>query len=184
MKRTMVLSIIAILVVGMIAGFKLFIEEDGNLGSMTVGKKLLEMERESDDRVGTLIDEIKTGELSEADCRIELKGVLKSIVDNMDQLGKEDGNYINIAYNCNVIRKLSGLMTDKKDFPEAELKVRKDKLSYFSNEVFNYCIELSGKREEEADYIKLLRRADEIESNIDQEIERYTRSVYRWYTGE
>lgn len=186
MRKSIVFVSIAIIVVGMLAGLRLFANEepyDGSSddGEQSVGKTLMEMEHESDDRVEQLRGEIEAGRLSEADCRIEIEDMVRGIFDNLSRMEEGTGSYLNLAYNCNVIRKLGLGLEDRPDMADAELELKRDNLTRFADKVFNYSLDVSAKTEEKADYMQLSEWAAEIEENLDQEIGRYTDLLYAWY---
>lgn len=186
MRKSIVFVSIAIIVVGMLAGLRLFVSEESYDGSrddgeQSVGKALMEMEHESDDRVEQLCGEIEAGRLSEADCRIEIEDMVRAIFDNLSRMEEGTGSYLNLAYNCNVIRKLGLRLEDRPDMTDAELELKRDNLTRFADKVFNYSLDVSAKTEEKADYMQLSEWAAEIEENLDQEIGRYTDLLYAWY---
>lgn len=187
MRKSIVFVSIAIIVVGMLAGLRLFVSEESYDGSgsddgeQSVGKALMEMEHESDDRVEQLRGEIEAGRLSEADCQIEIEDMVRAIFDNLSRMEEGSGSYLNLAYNCNVIRKLGLGLEDRPDMADAELELKRDNLTRFADKVFNYSLDVSAKTEEKADYMQLSEWAEEIEEDLDQEVERYTRLVYAWY---
>lgn len=187
MRKSIVFVSIAIIVVGMLTGLRLFASEepyDGSSsddGEQSVGKALMEMEHESDDRVEQLRGEIEAGRLSEADCQIEIEDMVRAIFDNLSRMEEGTGSYLNLAYNCNVIRKLGLGLEDRQDMADAELELKRDNLTRFTDKVFNYSLDVSAKTEEKADYMQLSEWATEIEENLDQEIGRYTDLLYAWY---
>lgn len=187
MRKSIVFVSIAIIVVGMLAGLRLFASEEpydgsgSDDGEQSVGKALMEMEHESDDRVEQLRGEIEAGRLSEADCQIEIEDMVRAIFDNLSRMEEGTGSYLNLAYNCNVIRKLGLGLEDRPDMGDGELELKRDNLTRFADKVFNYSLDVSAKTEEKADYMQLSQWAEEIEKNLDQEVERYTRLVYAWY---
>lgn len=181
MKRFIIFISMVIIVIGMLAGFRVFVSEESYDGAQTAGEALMEMEHESDKRVETLRGEIESGVLAEADCRIEIQDMVLDILDNLSQVKEGAGSYLNTAYNCNVIRKLALALEDREDMTKAELELKEDNLTVFAGEVFNYCLDISRNIEEEADYMRLTAWAEEIEGELDKEVERYTGLVYAWY---
>lgn len=186
MKKSVVLLSIAIVVVGMLAGLKIFVSENPDFydEDQTVGKALAQMERETDRRVENLYKEIESGSLAEADCRMQIRELAEDILYNLSHLEEEEGSWLNLAYSCSVIRKL-GLRGHGGDgISEVGLKLRRDNLSLFSDEVFSYVLDFTRNTQEKADYAKLSDWAEEIEADLDQEVERYTRRMYAWYGGK
>jgi len=181
MRKSVVFISMVVVVVGMLAGFRLFVSEESYDTGQSVGKALMEMEHETDDRVEQLRGEIEAGRLSEADCRMEIEDMVTAILDNLYEMEDGKGSYLNLAYSCNVIRKLGLRLEDRNDMEEAELELKRNNLSLFADNAFNYSLDLSREIEEKADYLKLIAWAEEIEENLDQEVERYTRLVYAWY---
>lgn len=181
MKKSIVLLSIAIVVVGMMAGLRIFVSEEPYDAGQSAGEALMEMEHETDRRVESLQKEIETEMLSQADCQVEVKGMMKSIIENLLNMKDGTGSYINMAYNCNVMRRLGLRIKDDYGMAEAGLKLRRDNLSLFSDKVFSYALDVSAEREEEADYLELSDWAQEIEANLDEEVERYTKRLYAWY---
>lgn len=181
MKKSIVLISIVIVVIGMLAGFRIFVSEEPYDGGQTAGEALMEMEHESDDRVEKLRGEIESGRLSEEDCRIEIEDMVRAILDNLFHMGDGEGSYLNLAYNCNVVRKLGLRTEDRENMSETELKLKRDNLSLFADKVFNYCLDVSRDIDEEADYMQFTAWAEDIEKELAQEVERYTSLVYAWY---
>lgn len=181
MKKSIVLISIAIVVIGMLAGFRIFVSEDPYDGGQTAGEALMEMERESDERVEKLCGEIEAGRLSEVDCRMEIEDMVQAILSNLSHMEDGEGSYLNLAYSCNVIRKLGLRTEDREHMSETELELKRDNLSLFADKVFNYSLDVSRNMEEEADYMELTAWAENIGEELDQEVERYTSLVYAWY---
>lgn len=181
MRKAVVFISIVIVVAGMLAGFRLFVSEESYDTGQSVGEALAKMEQETDNRVEQLREEIQAGRLPEADCRMEIENTVTAILDNLDEMEEGKGSYLNLAYSCNIIRKLGLRMEDREQMEEEELELKRDPLTDFANEGFNYSLDLSREIEEEADYLKLTAWAEEIEENLDQEVARYTRLVYAWY---
>lgn len=181
MKKSVVFISMVIIVVGMLAGFRFLVSEESYDTGQEVGKALAEMENESDDRVEKLRREIESGRLPEADCRMEIADMVEAIIENLAGMETDKGNYLNLSYNCSVIRKLGLRLEDRGDMAEAELELKRNNLSLFADKVFDYCLDATRNIEEEEDYLKLTAWAEDIEENLDQEVERYTRLVYAWY---
>lgn len=181
MRKAVVFISIVIVVAGMLAGFRLFVSEESYDTGQSVGEALAKMEQETDNRVEQLREEIEAGRLPEADCRLEIENTVTAILDNLYEMEEGKGSYLNLAYSCNIIRKLGLRMEDREHMEEEELELKRDPLTDFANEGFNYSLDLSREIEEEADYLKLTAWAEEIEENLDQEVARYTRLVYAWY---
>ena len=181
MKKSVVLLAIVIVVAGMMAGLRIFVSEDPYDGGQSAGKALGQMERETDRQVENLCKEIEAGGMSQSECRAQVKEMTQGILYNFFNLEDEEGSYLNLAYNCSVIRKLGLRLDSKKEYEEAELELRRDNLSLFSDQVFSYALDVSEESQEEVDYKKLCQWAEEIEANLDQEVERYTERVYAWY---
>lgn len=183
MKKSVVLASIAIVLVGMLAGLRIFVSENPDFydEDQTAGKALMKMENETDRQVENLKKAIEQGLLDEADCRMQVEDLMEGILHNLSHLEDDEGSWLNLAYSCSVIRKL-GLRGHGGDgLSEAGLKLRRDNLSLFSDSVFSYVLDFTRNIQEEADYQELCKRAADIDANLDQEVERYTKRLYAWY---
>lgn len=184
MKKSIVFLSIIIVVIGMVVSFRIFVSETSYDVEPIEGQRLMEMEHETTDRVEALRREMGEGLLSEEDCRMAVEEMASGIFDNLFAMKDGTGNYLHMAYCSNVIRQLGLALEDRSDMLEKEKELKRDPFTIFANKVFNYCLDVSAVTEEEAEYIELSKQAKEIQKNLDEEIDRYTKRIYTWYSSK
>lgn len=184
MKKSIVLLAIAVVLVGLVAAFNFYVSEDPYEDEQNEGEALMEMENEAARQVQNMRNEIESDSMSLEDCRIQITEMVTAILTELSNVGELEKSYINVAYNCNMIRQMGLLMEDRENMTEAELELKNDNLVRFANAVFAYCLDVSNNTEEKEDYQTISEWADDIEENLDQEIERYTEKMYSWYASQ
>lgn len=182
MKKTVILSVITVVIVSIVCIFEIQATKSNiSANEESRGKLLMDMEGESDIAVDDIISDIQENGLEKDECREKIQEIADNILKNVDDIDFSDRKYINIMYNCNIIRKLAGLMSDKRQFESAEEKLRNQKLTAYSDKVFSYCLEVSDGQNEEADYKTLCREGKSIEKNLDELVKEYVDLLYGFY---
>lgn len=181
MKKSIVLLSAAVVLVGLLAAFNFYVSEDPYEGDQDEGQALLKMEDETTLRVENLRREIESGAVSREDCSLQVRETVTAILTELSDEKELKRSYINIAYNCNVLRQMGLGLEDRENMTKAELELKNDNLVRFANQVFNYCLDISRGIDEKEDYMKISRWAGDIEADLEQEIDRYTERMYSWY---
>lgn len=185
MKRTMILSAVAIIMIGIIIGFNVFFNssDDENVidESNELGYRLSIMEQETDYQVKSITEQIQQGYASEEDCQAEIGSMVKNILYNLPQLENKEANHINLAYNANVIRKLAHVDRSEKEYTKEEREMRGDMLAGFCNKFHSYYIDMTGNSNERGDYLELVKEADKIEDNLDVIVADYVEKIFAYY---
>lgn len=184
MKKAVVLSSAVIVLIGLLLAFRFYVSVDPYTRDQSSGEALMNMEHETTERVENMLGVIQSGQMPPSDCQMEIEEMLKAIIENLNDVNHLEKTYIHIAYNSNVIRQLGLFSEDRKYMKEGELALKRDNLTKFSNEVFNYCLDVEAQTEEKSDYLEIVQWAEKIEMDMEQESKRFTEKIYDWYTGE
>lgn len=178
MKQKIILTIISVFLLTTVAVYQFFTmpREDGN--SFDAGKKMMEMERETDKTVTDIKTEIINGNITDEDCSKMIDAVVTGMLSQMEQLDQTDARYINIMYNCNIIRKLSGMLEDKKLFTKNEKILRNHELAAFSNSLFIYCLAVDDGTNEKKDYNELQKEGRKIEEDRENLVKTFVAALF------
>lgn len=181
MKKIIVISIAAIMVVGMFILVKLMIGNDieakteANIVSEDMGKRLVNMENaakaEADDLSVTLRQDRE-----DAAARQSIKTTIMEILDSISELDDKE-TCLRVMANCEVIGYLAGIDEDKGKFTDEEITLRKHELLAFTREVFGYGLAVIQNEQEKLNRIEIEARAREIEKNADSLTEDFVRCL-------
>lgn len=176
MKKTIIIAVAIILVVGMFVSMHSIIGDKieetllGNEGSNNIGEAMMNMERESKKAAEKIISELTVDNLASFVTSFEEE--VQYIIDNIEKLEDEDTR-IQVMSKCALIRNLSGDYGSKKELTDLEKALNENDIVVFCNLVFSYCLSLNDNNEEKLDKMKIDLQAKKVEENQEVLLEEF-----------